>query len=103
MKFLEHIDDFWKTLFPPPDIGIRIDPRDPRQTGVLPQTHAKCCAQFAVTRDAVLGLSLDAWERIRAPLVRDLKEYSWGRNQNAESVGLLYEPLWHLLFGQDSV
>lgn len=99
-KVLSHLPGFWSTLFPPPAGNESVNTGDPRQTGVYPDdVHAKCCAQFAVTRTAIESMSLDAWKRLRAPLLRELNEFDWGHTLDGASVGLLYEPIWHLFFG----
>lgn len=79
---------------------VKIDYGDPRQTGEVPVTlQSKCCAQFAVSREAVLEMPLEAWERVRAPLLMDLHEFEWGKHMDGAEAGLLYEPIWHFFFG----
>ncbi|KAI9698330.1 MAG: hypothetical protein M1820_007492 [Bogoriella megaspora] len=72
----------------------------------------KCCAQFAVTRRAILGRSREEWVRIRQPLMLgngtdlfgdgkfnltklglDVRSRSWQK-------GYWYEKTWHILFGK---
>ena len=65
----------------------------------LPHIRAHCCAQFAVTKKAILSRPREQWIRARAPLLRDLVEYPpWGPTQDGYTVGMLYEYTWHLLF-----
>ena len=103
-KQIDHLHEFWRTLFPPPtlpmDDMVSIDFSDPRQTGQVPETlRSKCCAQFAVSAEAVRSVPLEGWERVRAPLLMDLHEFVWGRQMDGVEVGLLYEPIWHMFFG----
>lgn len=107
---LQHLPAFWGTIFPSPksrpqlhrgDLfdGVRDD--DPRVTGLLPPTlKGKCCAQFAVSKRAITQMSVAAWERVRAPLLRGPKAYGWSSALNDVGVGLLFEPLWHTIFGK---
>lgn len=66
----------------------------------------KCCAQHAVTDDAIRLLSLEDWERIRAPLLRDPEDYPdmvEGPEQshlNPWVAGNILEKFWHIFFGK---
>ena len=60
---------------------------------------APCCAQFAVTREAVLRRSLDWWKRYRQPLLNG-KVYKH-RPMDTWDWGMMYEKLWHVAFGMD--
>lgn len=71
---------FWKTI---------TGERCPRYVGY------KCCAQFAVTRQAVLARSKAQWTKARAPLMGPDPVDNW-------LTGMLYEKVWHMLFGAPS-
>lgn len=68
----------------------------------------KCCAQFAVSRQAVHARPLSEWRNIRQPLIRgaddyeglqDLKTMGGGVDWN---FGMLYEALWPIFFGKSA-
>lgn len=88
---------FWNTMFGNEsmwDMG-------PPPTNV----SVPCCAQFAVTREAIRSRPLAFWRAYRRPIERDLDEYkpTWGPNTNSYLVGICYEKLWHMVFGKESV
>ena len=106
---LRYISDFWETIFPPSKWSERlahfshnVTADDPRITGKLPDTlKGKCCAQFAVTKDAIQSMHESLWRSIREPLLKSRREFSWTRNVKKPSngIGLLFEEVWHTLFG----
>ena len=99
---LMHMRAWWETIFPPGIGNLTFDDGGPRQTGELPvMVRGKCCAQFAVSREAVRQMPLDIWKRIRAPLLRDVDDFAaWGDGVSSHALGLLYEPVWHIIFGK---
>jgi len=92
------LPQFWKMLFEH-DTGIDDMGPPPAELAV------PCCAQFAVTRRAILGKSLAFWKKLRRPLERDLSEFhtELGKNLDSYVIGLLYEKLWHVVFGKPGV
>lgn len=67
-----------------------LDPAEP----IPEKIAAPCCAQFAVSRDAVHARSLEWWEEMRNWLITtSLSSYSSGR---------LLEWTWHIWFGEDA-
>ncbi|KAJ8607057.1 hypothetical protein MRB53_040566 [Persea americana] len=60
-----------------------------------------CCAQFAVTRTAILSRSLASYKNLRLPMTRDPTELNWGDPmlETPYNMGLLYEKIWHVIFG----
>lgn len=85
---------FWHTMFGNDsvwDLG-------PTPTNV----SVPCCAQFAVTKEAILSRPLAFWRSYRRPLERDLDEYIplWGEETSSYLVGICYEKLWHMVFGK---
>ena len=91
-----HITNLWDTLFPQGDAltGIKKWPNLVRY---------KCCAQFAVSKEAVVARPLKDWVRFRRPLLRDIEDFEGLRGMERPpnyAFGLLYEPLWHILFGK---
>ena len=71
------------------------------------EVRYKCCAQFVVSKQAVKQRSLEDWRRIRRPLERDLGDFEELQDAPDDMgmglswmMGLLYEPMWHLLFGK---
>lgn len=89
---LGHIDDFWqiKGLFA--SAWTEFFPNEPVPAGVT----GPCCAQFAVTREAVQRLPIDKYEQIR--------QWIWTlevpSDQASMKSGLVLEYLWHILFGK---
>jgi hypothetical protein len=72
----------WKALFGP-DVEV-------------PQTIASaCCAQFAVTREAIQKRTLQDYERYRQWLIETKLE--------DELSGRIFEYLWHIIFGREPV
>ena len=61
----------------------------------VPQILSACCAQFAVSRDRVLG--------------RPVEDYVWFREwlleteMDDDQSGRVFEYLWHIIFGMDPV
>ena len=66
----------------------------------------KCCAQHAVTDQAIKLLTREDWERIRAPLLRDPEDFPdmvEGPEQshlNPWVAGNILEKFWHIFFGK---
>jgi len=56
---------------------------------------APCCAQFAVSREAIRGRSQDTWEGLRNWLI--------GTGLDSRSSGRVLEYTWHLWFGMEPV
>lgn len=68
--------------------------------------------QFAVSRRAIQARSLDFWKAMRRPLERDPKEYRKllphleeggavaSQGDEGWVLGLIYEHIWHVLFGK---
>jgi Protein of unknown function (DUF3431) len=56
---------------------------------------APCCAQFAVSREAIRGRSLETWKGLREWLV--------GTGLDSRSSGRVLEYTWHLWFGMEAV
>lgn len=88
---------FWNTMFGQEsvwDLG-------PKPSNV----SVTCCAQFAVTREAIRRRPLAFWVNYRRPLERDLEEYVpiWGPQTNSYSIGICYEKLWHMVFGKPAI
>lgn len=55
-----------------------------------------CCAQFAVTREAVQRLTIDKYEQIRQWIwTLEVKE-----GEASMKAGLVLEYMWHILFGK---
>jgi len=80
----DHMCDFWSTIVPHEPC--------PRYVSY------KCCAQHAVTKHAVRLRSRKDWERIRAPIMHDLKDNKgWGAGATDWLGGMYYEKFWHLL------
>ena len=68
----------------------------------------KCCAQFAVSKEAVHARTLADWKHFRSPLVRGIDDYEGlqelnhidgGLNWN---LGMIYEAFWPVLFGKSA-
>lgn len=87
---------FWNTMFGNESIW---DLGPPPTNVSIP-----CCAQFAVTKEAILSRPLAFWRSYRRPLERDLDEYKplWGEKTNSYFIGICYEKLWHMVFGKPS-
>lgn len=64
-----------------------------------------CCAQFAVTREAVLAHPLEFYKHFREPLEWEVEagKIAFGWNWDKYHAGTVYEYLWHVVFGQDPV
>lgn len=71
---------------------------------------SKCCAQFAVTRDAIKSLSREDWIGIREPLTynystdarfKGIYETDWEITD--WDIGWVFEKLWHVFFGMPDV
>lgn len=93
------LPQFWRMLFHD-DAGSPDEMMPaPKELGVA------CCAQFAVTRQAILNKSLAFWKKMRRPLERDLEELrdELGGGLDSYTMGLLYEKLWHVVFGKPAV
>ncbi|EPE34414.1 hypothetical protein GLAREA_10108 [Glarea lozoyensis ATCC 20868] len=64
--------------------------------GWIPEKIASpCCAQFAVSREAVYRRSLDEWKSIRKWLEET--------KLSSSSSGRVLEHTWHILFGMESI
>lgn len=80
---------------------------DPWYEPLPEEFAAACCAQFAVSKKQALTRPLEYWQRIRAPLLRDMwTEFPEWHVENENSahqfsyrVGASYEILWHWMFG----
>ena len=71
----------WKRMFG--DVEL------PKKVGVA------CCAQFAVTKEAVLRRSKEDYERYR--------QWVWDTDLSDARSGRVMEFLWHIIFGQNAV
>lgn len=79
--------------------------------GHLPRTVGRqCCAQFAVSKAAILQHPKQFWRDFQDPLLGyEHEKPKWhspilpGFNQPGHRVGLYYEMIWHILFGKDAV
>lgn len=94
-----HLPQFWRMLFQD-DLGSPDEMMPaPEELGVA------CCAQFAVTKQAIRNKSLGFWNKMRRPLERDLEEFrdELGDGLDSYVMGLLYEKLWHVVFGKPAV
>lgn len=62
---------------------------------------SKCCAQFAVTREAIRTLTLNDWIQIREPLLHDYTIYPGISDLALDEwdIGWIYEKTWHIFFG----
>lgn len=82
-------------------------PDDPWYTPMPDEVAATCCAQFAVTKKAILSKPLEFWKRVRAPMLRDVqKEFQlWGAGEDTQewTLGAAYERGWHYFFGKPAV
>lgn len=89
---------FWRTMFPEELNYWGMGPA-PSAIGAI------CCAQFAVTKKAIQSRSKAFWEMFRAPMLRDMAEYNRtiGLEINSFNIGLLYELVWHMVFGKDAI
>lgn len=89
---LGHEDDFWgiEGLFA--SAFKLFFPQDPIPDAVA----GPCCAQFAVSREAIRRLPIDKWEQIR--------QWIWTLEVPAEQAsmksGLVLEYMWHIIFGK---
>lgn len=75
------------------------------QLGPMPETIGRrCCAQFAVTKAAILHRPLVFYEELLTPLVdmntTELK-YHWGDRPD-DRFANLFETTWHIIFGKPS-
>lgn len=88
---------FWKTMFGNESIWDMGPP--PTNISTI------CCAQFAVTKEAILSRPLAFWQSYRRPLEEDLNDYKhlWGTKTDSYFVGICYEKIWHMVFGQSAV
>lgn len=98
---------FWRTMFPQLP-GAYNDSSILQYWGLGPapsEIGAPCCAQFAVTRAAIHLRPLEFWRAFRRPLERDLSEYrtSIGPELDSYWIGVLYEAVWHMVFGKPAV
>lgn len=89
---------FWRTMFPEA-LGYLGMGSPPDAIGV------PCCAQFAVSKAAIRLRSLDFWKMYRTPLTRNLSEYETtiGKGLNGYAIGMVYEKLWHIVFGKEAI
>ena len=72
-----------------------------------------CCAQFAVSKAAVLSKPLEFWERVRSPIMSNPEKLSreWWPGADSEkkegvnkwNIGVAYERTWHYFFGLDPI
>lgn len=62
-----------------------------------------CCAQFAVSKQAIHKHSLNFWNSLREPLeTRKPGDEGW-RGKSDYDVGLKYEMFWHVLMGKPPI
>lgn len=64
-----------------------------------------CCAQFAVTRERILARPKEFYEAYRRPMERDVREMQrvFGPLWTGYRMGVLYEHLWHVVFGKEAL
>lgn len=77
---------------------------EPYGFGSFPEELGQpCCAQFAVTRAAVLSRPIQFYRNFRSPLEWNIKQGKavFGYNWDEYHAGTLYEYLWHVVFGKD--
>lgn len=88
---------FWRLMFPEEANWAMGSP--PAMIG------APCCAQFAVTREAILAHPLEFWQMYRRPLQRDLSDYHDVLSKSADSyaMGAVYERMWHIVMGMPDI
>lgn len=82
---------FWKLIFP---------------NGPAPPLRLAAAkgAQFAVTREAIRARPLKFWHALRRPIERDLNDYKKILpSANSHDLGLLYEHVWHVIFGKPAL
>ena len=63
----------------------------------------RCCAQFVVRRDRVLRLPRAFYEEALSHAYYDAEPLPEGDVEENRMVGLLFEWLWHYLFGEEAV
>lgn len=89
------IKDFWDEMMVPHGFG-----------DLPPVIGRQCCAQFAVHKSAILRHDHKFWRNMREPFLVGPKHKrpSWlGPLESGHKIGLIYEMLWHILFGKDAV
>ncbi|KAK4561279.1 hypothetical protein LTR86_004596 [Recurvomyces mirabilis] len=88
---LNEDDDFWSFDGLYAKAWTKFFPHDDLPTGVT----GPCCAQFAVTREAVQRWPIAKYEQIRHWMwtVEDVEEVSM-------KTGLVLEYMWHIIFGK---
>lgn len=75
-----------------------------KEVGKLaPVIGRPCCAQFAVTRQAVMSHSLNFWNSLRVPLEDRHEGMKGWRGRPDYDVGLKFEMFWHVLFGKPPI
>jgi hypothetical protein len=89
---LGHEDDFWGIEGLYASAYTQFFPKDPVPDAVA----GPCCAQFAVSREAIRRLPIDKYEQIR--------QWIWTLEVPAEQAsmksGLVLEYMWHIIFGK---
>lgn len=101
-RSLNFLPQFWRIIFPFDD-----DPPLPENLQVIGT------AQFIVPREKILARPLEFWQGLRQPLTRTLKELeemmpdlrktdvdTSQEAQLSHVLGLVYEKIWHVVFGQ---
>lgn len=78
-----------------------------RGFGPLPPIIGRqCCAQFAVHSNAIIRHNLKFWKDMREPFLVGPKHKRprWRESSmSGHKVGLLYEMIWHILFGKEAI
>jgi hypothetical protein len=89
---LGHEDDFWGIQGLYASAWTQFFPKDPVPDAVA----GPCCAQFAVSREAIRRLPIDKYEQIR--------QWIWTLEVPADQAsmksGLVLEYMWHVIFGK---
>lgn len=70
-----------------------------------PELGQPCCAQFAVSRERILARPREFYEAYRRPMERDVREMQgvFGPLWTGYRMGILYEHLWHVVFGKEAL
>jgi hypothetical protein len=89
---LDFTDDFWDIKGLYASAWTEFFPNEPLPDAVT----GPCCAQFALTREAVQRLPIDKYEQIR--------QWIWTlevpSGEASMKSGLVLEYLWHIMFGK---
>lgn len=87
---------FWKEMYQPKHGRWDLGPY-PAEVG------QPCCAQFGVTRESILARTKEFYAAYRRPMERDVREYKkiFGDLWDGYRMGILYEHLWHVVFGKE--